>query len=272
MSVRPRRCSWVLGFVFVASGGVGATAAPASPERFTISVAKPDHFAGTYRLLGHVVSFDVVTAEEQRLVFRSSDGAEIVRVEAGPAGARMWRDGQALDLVEAKKLALAGVAPPREVLRWIKWVETDEAEVIASMWRDLNESPVSRLPAAQALFRFSVHMEEGLAAMARERDDVAKAKHRCDDCFGKCGPGCWAVGYTSYCVFHDCCCDHYGGFACFTWCFVYPACPDCDQQVCGPDTPAICGSGYTECPNGSPCGNCGWECPAAQGQQTRIEP
>jgi hypothetical protein len=268
MKVEPAvRWALGLGMAFCVGAPAPVEGAVSESERVTIAIATPKRLVGTYRVFDRTVLFDVTVGADQKLIFRSKGGAERMRVEAGPAGAWMWHDGVALDLNAAK-----GQRPPSleeierrpELARWVGWLATDEARLIASLWRDLNESPVSHLAPAQALIRYSIHLDEARTMLSESRTDV-KALHRCDDCFGKCGPGCWSVGHTSYCAFHDCCCDHYGWFSCLTWCWVNPACPDCDQQVCGADTPALCGGGYTSCPNGSPCGNCGWECEAAQG-------
>jgi len=256
-----------LGLGLCIAGPLSSEAAVAESEKITITIATPKRIVGSYRVLDRVVLFDATVGAEQRLIFRSKDGVERMRVEAGPSGAAMWHNGVALDLNLAKGRAtppLAEVEKNPELARWVAFLATDEARLVASLWRDLQGSPVSRLASTQALVRYSIHLDEARAKLAEARNDV-KAAHRCDDCFGACGPGCWSIGYTDYCAFHDCCCDHYGWLSCLTWCWVYPACPDCDQQVCGADTPALCGSGYTECPNGSPCGNCGWECPAADG-------
>jgi protein-disulfide isomerase len=142
----------------------GRGGAPTSSERFAIAIATPERFAGTYRVLDHAVQFDVVTAAEQRLVFRSSAGVEILRVEAGAAGAKMWHDGIALDLAEAKRIALTGGALPTEMARWTKWLQTDEAQLIASMWRDLTESPVYNLPSVRCC---ALRPSRSRSAMAR---------------------------------------------------------------------------------------------------------
>jgi hypothetical protein len=126
-----------------------------------------------------------------------------------PKTGGMWHYGVALDSTK----------PADEQAEFTQWIDSAEAQLAASLWRELPEASTGPL---FGLWRYGVHLDE---AMAFDRDGLEDRQEANCNCYGKCGPGCFSIGSNSYCRKHDCCCRTYGSAACYTWCFVNPKCP-----------------------------------------------
>ncbi len=175
--------------------------------------------SGTYGAAGLGIRFEsLVEGDQKFLRFADANGAELVRVELGNTqeSLRMWHYGAPQSVTQEAETSQGTV----------DWLESDEAQLVASLWREFLETEIETHPAAAVIQRYSLHTDEVLGKLVAEATEgaVDDAEHRCSDCPGKCGPGCWSVGSNSYCENHDCCCDHYGGWACYTWCYVNPKC------------------------------------------------
>jgi hypothetical protein len=183
-----------------------------------------DSFAsGTYRVDDTVIRFEVMIAngvEHTRFLDRA--GTELFRSEiigkvsedqgANDVKWTMWHYGVPVDTEKTMD-----VQPEMN-----RWVNSQEAQLVASMWRDLAAKPGYESGPLNALFRYGVHLEE---AMAFDHEGLEDSQEALCSCYGKCGPGCFSVGSNWYCTKHDCCCRTYGSAACYSWCFAYPKCP-----------------------------------------------
>lgn len=203
----------------VAVGCMGEISTPRPHEDgLTISRAEAEHFTAAYRAGDHWVNLEArIRADDARvLVVTSPEGEELARVQSHPDGqVQMAYYGEAMDMTAS--------AEHQEQAR--RWLESEEAQLVASAWRDLADTPTGEMPAAENLLQYGIHLDEVLGKIGQEAAGDDRG-HRCGDCFGACGPGCWSIGSSAYCAAHDCCCDHYGSWSCFTWCFAYPKCPD----------------------------------------------
>lgn len=175
--------------------------------------------SGTYRAADDVVRFEVVSGQDfETIRFMSASGQELFRSELegenrdNPAKWAMWHYGVALDSTRTAD----------DQAELMQWVNSAEAQLVASMWRDIFADYDYTTGPLNGLFRYGVHLEE---AMAFDRDGLEDRQEANCNCYGKCGPGCFSIGSTSYCRKHDCCCRTYGSAACYTWCFVNPKCP-----------------------------------------------
>jgi len=189
-----------------------------SSDGLTIQTAEADHFKGAYRAGDAWVNLEssVLTDGTRVLLVTSPEGAELARVETrADETVHMEYYGEALDMTES--------AEHQDVAQ--QWLESEEAQLVASAWRDLLDTPTGEMAAGEHVMQYGIHLDEVLGKIGEEASADDRG-HRCGDCFGACGPGCWSIGSSGYCAAHDCCCDHYGGWACFTWCFAYPKCPD----------------------------------------------
>ncbi len=104
-----------------------------------------------------------------------------------------------------------------------QWLESEQAQVVATLWRDIHDTALMDVPALRPLYEYGLHLDEVIGLKARELS--GERDHCTGGCYGKCGPGCFSIGTNSYCERHDCCCRHYGSGACYTWCFANPKCP-----------------------------------------------
>lgn len=205
-----------------ACGGESAdpTSEPAeAPEGLRFEQLDDTFASGTYRVADDVVRFEVVSEPEFETVrFMSTTGQELFRSELhgehrdNPTKWGMWHYGVALD-------ATRTVEDQPEAMQWIN---SAEAQLAASLWRDIVASYDFETGPLNGLFRYGVHLEE---AMAFDREGLEDRQEANCNCYGKCGPGCFSIGTTAYCRKHDCCCRTYGTAACYTWCYFNPKCP-----------------------------------------------
>jgi hypothetical protein len=190
-----------------------------------------DSFAdGTYRVADTAIRFEVVKGEGYESMrfldlkgtelFRSElygDPAELAQERADMTKWQMWHYGVAIDSAKTME----------DQPELMQWVNSQEAQLVASMWRDIQANYNYETGPLNALFRYGVHLEEAMAFATPGLEDSQEVD--CS-CYGKCGPGCFSVGSNWYCTKHDCCCRTYGSAACYTWCFAYPKCP---AAICG---------------------------------------
>jgi len=197
---------------------------PEQGLQFTTKTA--DTLVGTYTVADEAIAFESIIVDDTYRVLRIStiDGEELVRLEVGPTQAEtdLYHYGVKLD---------DWYATPDQAPEMVQWYASDEIQLVASLWRDIIDTPLMDLPSATKLMEYGIHLDEVLGKFAAEANGESppegypdEAEHRCEDCAGACGPSCWAIGSLWYCRVHDCCCDHYGGWACATWCLVYPKC------------------------------------------------
>ena len=211
-------------FALAACGNEAATPPAQLPDGYRLETLDDTFATGTYKVQDHAIRFEVVVANGvENVRFLDLAGQELFRSEIAGAPAEiqdggtnltwaMWHYGVAVDTTK-----VIDVQP--EMLRWI---ESEEAQLVASLWRDLAAQPGYESGPLNALFRYGVHLEE---AMAFDQEGLEDTQEVNCNCYGKCGPGCFSVGSASYCRKHDCCCRTYGSAACYTWCFVNPKCP-----------------------------------------------
>lgn len=217
-------------FVILSMLGVGAcggeettdlpTDEPAvAPEGLQFEELDDTFASGTYRVAEAAIRFEVIAgADFETMRFMTLTGQELFRSELqgehrdDPTKWGMWHYGVALDSSRT-------VDDQPELMQWIN---SAEAQLVASLWRDIAASYEHESGPLNGLFRYGVHLEE---AMAFDRDGLEDRQEANCNCYGKCGPGCFSVGSNSYCRKHDCCCRTYGAAACYTWCFFNPKCP-----------------------------------------------
>lgn len=189
-----------------------------APEGLTIERNDGVFATGTYRVAETTIRFEAIVENQLESVrFMTPNGQEVFRSEIlGSAEQRtdpktwgMWHYGVALDSAK----------PADDQPEFTQWINSAEAQLAASLWRDL---PNTDAGPTLALWRYGVHLDE---AMAFDREGLEDQQEVNCNCYGKCGPGCFSVGSNSYCRAHDCCCRTYGSAACYTWCFVNPKCP-----------------------------------------------
>jgi hypothetical protein len=211
--------------LFVGACGNDATT-PSEPteavEGLAISKLDDSVVDGTYRVGDTAIRFEVELGESfESIRFSDLKGNELFRseiygnvaLETGDfSKGAMWHYGVALD-------STMTVDDQPELMQWIN---SQEAQLVASLWRDLAASYNVEAGPLNGVWRYGVHLEEALAFDNEGLEDRQEAN--CN-CYGKCGPGCFSVGSNSYCRKHDCCCRTYGSAACYTWCFVNPKCP-----------------------------------------------
>ena len=211
------------GLLPACTGEIGG--GPSLPEEgLQIEDDQDTHFSGTYRVADAVVTFEaMVDGSETFIQISDLYGNELVLVEKDDATeqVRMHHYGVELDMQRGDQ----------EQPSVAQWIASEEAQLVASLWRDIVDTPTADRPAAKAMMEYGIHLDEVFGKMVavangeQPADGFSEdAAHRCTDCGGKCGPGCWSIGSLWYCRMHDCCCDHYGGWACYTWCLAYPKC------------------------------------------------
>ncbi len=218
-----------MSMMLAACGNEGTTTQPSEPddvpEGFRLQ-ALDRHFAsGTYRVAEVALRFEVVVNDDLETVrFFDLDGAEIFRSELL---------GKPQELAEQRRDdgkwtmthygVLADMNKPMEDQPEVgQWIASQEAQLVATMWREIAESHDIESGPLNGLFRYGVHLDEAMAFDQEGLEDVQEANCAC---YGKCGPGCFSVGSNWYCSKHDCCCRTYGNWACYSWCFAYPKCP-----------------------------------------------
>lgn len=223
---------FVLSMVAVGCGGETAQPEPLknAPEGLTMTSLDDTFATGTYRVADTAIRFEAIVANGvESLRITDVNGQEVFRSELhgtpeelaskspDPAAWGMWHYGVKSDS-----------RPFDEQPEMAQWVSSAEAQLVASMWRDIvNAGYKYDTGPVNALFRYGLHLEE---AMAFDNEGVEDRQEGTCDCYGKCGPGCFSVGSNWYCTKHDCCCRTYGSAACYSWCFVYPKCP---APICG---------------------------------------
>ncbi len=204
---------------------------PASaPEGLTITRLDNEFADGTYRVAETAIRFEVVKgADFESMRFLDMKGTELFRSElyadpakmaeerADPTKWGMWHYGVAIDSAKTME----------DQPELMQWVNSAEAQLAASIWRDIQASYDYEKGPLNALFRYGVHLEEAMAFDTVGLEDPQEANCAC---YGKCGPGCFSVGSNWYCTKHDCCCRTYGSASCYSWCFAYPKCP---AAICG---------------------------------------
>ena len=207
-------------FAIAACGNEVATPPTEVPDGFRLEALDDTFASGTYKVEDTAIRFEVLVANGLETVrFFDLGGQELFRSEiAGdPNGEEskdwtMWHYGVPVDTAQT-------IDTQPEMLQWL---DSQEAQLVASLWRELVDQHGYEAGPLNGLFRYGVHLEEALAFDREGLEDVQEAD--CS-CYGKCGPGCFSVGSSSYCRKHDCCCRTYGSLACYTWCFVNPKCP-----------------------------------------------
>jgi hypothetical protein len=195
------------------------------PEGLHMETLDSTFVAGTYRVGDDAIRFEVINNGVETVRFLDLAGNELMRSEivgdpkavaelpANEVKWTMWHYGVAVDTTKTMD-----VQPEMN-----RWVESQEAQLVASLWRDVvAQYPTYETGPLNGLFRYGVHLEEALAFDHAGLEDTQEVD--CS-CYGKCGPGCFSVGSNWYCSKHDCCCRTYGSAACYSWCFVYPKCP-----------------------------------------------
>jgi hypothetical protein len=196
-----------LGYVVAIAAAVGMGCASRHEEvKEGLSIESNDgtRVTGSYLSAGTRILFESWPGS---LRLRSATGEELVAVD----GDVMRHYGE--------PLIMSGSAYDQPQSR--KWLESEEARVVATLWRDLHDTPLATT--LDPLYRYGLHLDEVIGLKARELG--GERDHCTGNCYGKCGPGCFSVGTNSYCERHDCCCRHYGSGACYTWCFANPKCP-----------------------------------------------
>lgn len=211
--------------VFAACGNEAPPPTSEIADGLTIESLDDTFASGTYKVEETAIRFEVARVNKLETVrFLDAAGQELFRseIDGAPDGViegnaadlkwSMWHYGVAVDTTKTMD------AQP-EMQRW---VSSQEAQLVASMWRDIMARGNYEAGPLNGLFRYGVHLEEALAFDSEGLED--RQEGRCD-CYGKCGPGCFSVGSNWYCRKHDCCCRTYGNAACYTWCYVNPKCP-----------------------------------------------
>lgn len=206
----------------VACGSEASAPEPNAGEGVTILRLDDAFVEGTYRVGETTIRFEVEVGETfESIRFADVAGNEMLRAEiygnvAAEAGdftkGNMWHYGVELD----------ARLPVEEQPEAMHWIQSQEAQLVASLWRDVSATHDTNAGPLNGLFRYGVHLEEALAFDSEGLEDRQEAN--CN-CYGKCGPGCFSIGSNSYCRKHDCCCRTYGSAACYTWCFFNPKCP-----------------------------------------------
>lgn len=215
-------------FILAACSNEAAKPTGEVPEGLQMESLDDTFASGTYRVADQLIRFEVMLAAgTEHVRFLDHGGNELFRSEiAGDANDEqatdrkwaMWHYGVAVDTTKTMD-----VQPEMN-----RWVNSQEAQLVASMWRDVvAQHPSYEAGPLNALFRYGVHLEE---AMAFDQEGLEDRQEANCDCYGKCGPGCFSVGSNWYCKKHDCCCRTYGSAACYTWCYVNPKCP---APICG---------------------------------------
>lgn len=211
-------------FTIASCGNEAATPPAEVPDGLRIETHDDSFASGTYKVEDLAIRFEVVRQNGvENVRFLDLGGTELFRSEiaGAPDGIvedrtdlkwSMWHYGVAVDTTKT-------IDDQPEMLRW---VASQEAQLVASLWRDLVAQGGYESGPLNALFRYGVHLEE---AMAFDQEGLEDRQEGKCDCYGKCGPGCFSVGSNAYCRKHDCCCRTYGNAACYTWCYVNPKCP-----------------------------------------------
>ncbi len=211
-------------FAIAACGNEAATPPAEVAEGLRIETLDDSFASGTYKVEDTAIRFEVARIGKLETV-RVSDlaGQELFRseIDGAPDGVvedpsalkwSMWHYGVAVDTAKTMD----------DQPEMARWVNSQEAQLVASLWRDVMERGDYEKGPLNALFRYGVHLEEAMAFDHEGLED--RQEGRCD-CYGKCGPGCFSVGSNWYCRKHDCCCRTYGNAACYSWCYVNPKCP-----------------------------------------------
>ena len=216
-----------LSLLFTASacGEEAVTPAPPPEEGFQLTNLDDTYASGTYRVAEAAIRFEVIVENgievvrisdlDRREIFRSEiQGDPKELAEKSPAADQwgMWHYGVRADMS----------TPMEGQPEVMQWIGSQEAQLVASMWRELVGNHNYESGPLNGLFRYGVHLDEALAFDAQGLEDRQEVD--CS-CYGACGPGCFSVGSNWYCNKHDCCCRTYGSWACYSWCFVYPKCP-----------------------------------------------
>jgi hypothetical protein len=220
---------FVLSLLFLAacSNDAVRTTTEELPEGIAMETLDDTFASGTYRVADQAIRFEVMILNGvEHVRFLDRAGNELFRseIEGDPNNEQeavrtwaMWHYGVAVDTAKTMD-----VQPEMN-----QWVNSQEAQLVASLWRDIVGKYSYETGPLNALFRYGVHLDE---AMAFDQEGLEDRQEANCDCYGKCGPGCFSVGSNSYCRKHDCCCRTYGSAACYTWCYVNPKCP---APICG---------------------------------------
>lgn len=188
-----------------------------APEGLSITAQDDGYIAGTYGAAGVGIAFESVVIDgETTLRLTAPNGDELIRaaIDRQGSGSAMWHYGVPVDDRSIDQQPDA-----------MRWVESEEAQLAASLWRELTNEGIHEVPGAAGLYQYSLHIDEAMGQFA-VGGATDEREHRCNDCFGQCGPGCLSFGNTEYCAKHDCCCDHYGWGYCLTTCWFSLNCPD----------------------------------------------
>lgn len=212
-------------FCVVGAVSVLACSSEQTPkDGLSLAVAEPEEVAGTYTQDGVTVAFEarvagdaqslIVTSKGEELVYMQADGTSTVIRYLGVDVSDTERPGMAQDL--------------------ISWFARPEAAALAHVHELLNDTALMDLAAGELVFKISSatdrmvghYMTHGADpdAWTNQADPAppTNAPNPCGPCFGKCGPGCFAVGSAAYCKAHDCCCRCQGKLKCATTCLVNP--------------------------------------------------
>jgi hypothetical protein len=213
------RNALMLGLCALAVGCNSPVKEDAKQDGLTFTSQENDRVAGVYTAGGIQVSFESALVNGTKyLRLHNAKGEELVSSEINGDSYKMWHRGV---LMVAD---LNGTTTQPEAKAWL---ESDEAQLVASLWREINETKMMELSAIKPLYEYGIHLDEVLGLKAQEASaqaGSAERDHCTGGCYGQCGPSCFSWGTNSYCKAHDCCCRHYGSGACYTWCFVNPLC------------------------------------------------
>lgn len=221
----------ILSLLFFVVGvmSIGACASQGEPgeppkEGLSLAVAESEQFAGTFTHDGITLAFDArVVGQEQSLIV-TSKGQELVYIESDGVDANTVMRYLGVDVIDTERPGMAQDL--------INWFSRPEAAALAQLHELINETALMDLPSAELMFKLSTSTDRMVGhymtngsnpeAWTNQQPDVQSASNPCGPCFGKCGPGCFAVGSAAYCKAHDCCCRCQGKLKCATTCLVNP--------------------------------------------------
>lgn len=193
-------------------------------EGFSLAVAEPEQFAGSFTYEGITLVFDARVAGENQSVIVTSKGQELVYIHADGVAANTEMRYLGVDVVDTERPGMAQDL--------INWFSRPEAAALAHMHELINDTALMDIASAELMFKLSTatdrmvgnYMTNGSdpEAWSNQQPDVQSASNPCGPCFGKCGPGCFAIGSAAYCKAHDCCCRCQGKLKCATSCLVNP--------------------------------------------------
>lgn len=210
-----RHSSLVLGLCALGFGCSARTEGTAQKQEGLVLTTQEDgRVAGSYSAGGVKISFESAIVDGTKyLRIISATGEELVTSEITGDKYVMSHKGVSLNMAVSADDQPAAKA----------FIESEEAQLVASLWRELTDTPLMNLAAIKPLYEYGVHVDEVIGLKTKEAS--GERDHCTGGCYGQCGPSCFSWGTNTYCKNHDCCCRHYGSGACYTWCFVNPSCP-----------------------------------------------